>query len=78
MLNYKLANAVLWWTPFATTRLIGTDGEQAQVVLHQDNTVLDLRNKGQFISQYTENSIQESARLRSFTHETIPFKQVAH
>jgi len=29
MLNYKVANAVLWWTPFATTRLVGDLGEQA-------------------------------------------------
>ena len=74
MLNYKVANAVLWWTPFATTRLIGSEGEQAQVVLHQDGTILDLRNKGQFITQYVENSLREAARLRSYTHETIPFK----
>ena len=78
MLNYKVANAVLWWTPFATTRLIGSMGEQAQVVLHQDGTVLDLRQKGQFITQYAKNSTDEGARVRSFTNETIPFKQVAH
>ena len=78
MLNYKVANAVLWWTPFATTRLLGGLGEQAQVVLHQDGTVLDLRQKGQFITQYARNSTDEGARVRSFTNETIPFKQVAH
>jgi len=25
-----------------------------------------------------QNSTEDAARLRSFTHETIPFKQVAH
>ena len=34
MLNYKVANAILWWTPFATTRLVGTLGEESQVILH--------------------------------------------
>ena len=74
MLNYKVANAVLWWTPFATTRLTDLEGQEAQVVLHQDGTLLEIRSKGQFISQYTKNSSDDSARLRSFTHETIPFK----
>jgi hypothetical protein len=78
MLNYKVANAVLWWTPFATTRLTDLEGQEAQVVLHQDGTLLEIRSKGQFITQYTQNSTEDSARLRSFTHETIPFKQIAH
>ena len=52
MLNYKVANAVLWWTPYATTRLVGDLGEEAHVVLHQDGTMLQLRDKGQFISQF--------------------------
>ena len=78
MLNYKAANAILWWTPFATTRLMGDLGDSAQVILHQDGTVLDLRSKGQFITQYVQNSTAEEARLRSFTNETIPLKQIAH
>ena len=78
MLNYKTANAVLWWTPYATTRLQGPGGEAASVVLHQDGTMLQLRDKGHFITQFSENSSSEEARLRSFTNETIPFKQVAH
>ena len=78
MFNYKSANAILLWTPYATTRLL-RNGEEAEVILHQDNTVLHLREKGNFITQYLKNSSNDdSARLRSFTSETIPFKQVAH
>lgn len=43
-------------------------------MLHQDDTVLHLKEAGQFIGQYVENSAAEEARLRSFTSETIPFK----
>ena len=49
MFNYKSANAILLWTPYATTRLLH-NGEEAEVILHQDNTVLHLREKGNFIT----------------------------
>lgn len=78
MFNYKSSNAVMLWTPYATSRIL-FNGEEAEVILHQDNTVLHLREKGNFISQFQRNCANdESARVRSFTSETVPFKQVAH
>jgi hypothetical protein len=39
LLSYKHANAVLIWTPYATTRVL-SQANQAQVILHQDGTIL--------------------------------------
>lgn len=77
LLSYRQANAMMSWTSYATSYL-DFDGRTAAVILHQDDTVLHLKDEGQFIGQYVENSTSEEARLRSFTGETIPFKQVSH
>ena len=78
MFNYKTSNAALLWTPYATSRVL-FNGEESEVILHQDNTVLHLREKGNFITQYQNNcASDDSARVRSFTSETVPFKQIAH
>ena len=45
MLCYKAANAVFNWTPTATSRLLA-EGAEAEVVLHEDETFLHLRDNG--------------------------------
>jgi hypothetical protein len=77
MLSYKLANAVLNWTPHATTRIL-SHGKEAEVVIHQDETLLHLRENGTYITQFITNSNTDKARLRSFTFETIPFSVLAY
>jgi hypothetical protein len=77
MLSYKLSNAVLNWTPHATTRVL-CDGQEAEVIIHQDETLLHLRENGNYITQLIANSNKDEARLRSFTCETIPFSVHAY
>ena len=71
LFSHKPSNVYLKWTPAATTRLIGAEGQQAEVVVHSNSTVLFLKQRGSFISHYEENN--NLKRLRSFTADTIPF-----
>lgn len=77
MLSYKVSNALLNWTPHATTRVL-SHGIEAEVIIHQDETLLHLRESGTYITQFIANSNKDEVRLRSFTHETIPFSVLAY
>ena len=70
MQSYK-KNIMLQWSPQSTTRMVST-GEAIEVLVHQDETVLLIRDGGRFINHYRNNSSLVPT-LRSFTCDTIPF-----
>ena len=43
-----------------------------EVLIHQDDSVVHVKESGQFLSHYITNT-EEQGCLRSFTCETIPF-----
>ena len=73
--SHKAANSMIQWNPRATSRILNheTSGDEVEVIVHEDSTALHLRESGRFITHFRANSLADSARIRSFTNETIPF-----
>jgi hypothetical protein len=70
-LHSHKTNIILQWNTICTTRTTGT-GEFLEVIIHQDNSLLLIREQGRYVNHYLENSILK-APLRSFTCDTVPF-----
>ncbi|CDW85361.1 UNKNOWN [Stylonychia lemnae] len=67
-------NVAIQWNTLSTTR-VSSDGNIIQVQVHQDESILLLRENGQYISHLKQNNNLEPP-LRQFTCETIPFSVV--
>lgn len=57
-------NIKLFWSPHATYRLCIQTGELMDIVMHQDETVIMLKNKGEFGTQFWRNSIPSDVSFR--------------
>jgi len=74
LLSHKKSNPFLHWDQHSTSRLFPVrDASQVsiEVLIHQDDSVVHIKDSGQFLSHYQSNC--EGGLLRSFTCETIPF-----
>jgi len=71
MLNSYKKNILLHWNKDATTRAL-PNGQEVEVVVHEDESLLFLKEGGNFVSHLMENDFNVPP-IRSFTCDTIPF-----
>ena len=68
-LSYTKSNIAIIWTRDATYRRISDDS--IEVFIHQDKSVLIVRDCGRYFNHYSENDLQNGL-LRKFTATSIP------
>ena len=66
------SNVLLCWqSDLCTTRIMPNCGEEVEVVLHEDSTVLYIRERGNFVTHFGAN-LEAVPHIRKFTCDTVP------